>query len=50
MLTWLANPARFMRFSSIALPLLGAALAGLYAFRFAFERPFRRVRAVFAAA
>ncbi|WP_374547245.1 LPS export ABC transporter permease LptF [Rhodoblastus sp.] len=35
---------------SYALPLLGAALAGLYAFRFAFERPFRRVRAVFAAA
>jgi hypothetical protein len=33
-----------------ALPLLGCALAALYAFRFALENPFRRVRARLAAA
>ncbi len=33
-----------------ALPLLGCALGGLYSFRFAFQRPFRRVRASLAAA
>jgi hypothetical protein len=37
-------------FAAYALPLFGCALAALYAFRFALDRPFRRVRAVFAAA
>jgi lipopolysaccharide export system permease protein len=36
--------------AAYALPLLASALAALYAFRFALDRPFRRVRAVFAAA
>jgi lipopolysaccharide export system permease protein len=36
--------------AAYALPLFGCALAALYAFRFALDRPFRRVRAVFAAA
>jgi lipopolysaccharide export system permease protein len=33
-----------------ALPVLGCVLAALYAFRFALENPFRRVRAGLAAA